>query len=268
MKLAIAILFLQKVQTVYGELALKASQDVQASNIFSGHCSFANMSAKKPNKSALDALSLATRLQSASALSFFAFLALHLAAPLSAAFKLDASTTMLLTREYYQTSLLEPILVWGSLAVHVTSSITRRAFQGPPKKSSSLHSIAGFLLVPCVIGHALTHRILPARRGISPSLLSYQFVSYSLLVHPYTSWLGYGLLSVAASYHAAGGLKMILSGRRRAARLPDGNIAKVGYAAVVSGLGLGLFNLAKNGTEVPLWLCKRYAEVLQASRLY
>lgn len=217
------------------------------------------------------ALTWATRVQSASALSFTAFLALHLAAPIGAAVGLDASGIMLLTREYYQSGLLEPLLVWGSLAAHVTSSILRRAILGPPKKRPSWHSLTGFLLVPVVAGHSWSHRILPAKKGVSPSLLSYQFVSYSLAKYPVTSWLSYGILTLATTYHAAGGLRMILSDlpqlsvRRKAARLPDNKAAQAGYAGVVGGVGIGLFNLARISGDVPAWLGRRYAEVLQSA---
>ncbi|CAD6574172.1 MAG: hypothetical protein CYPHOPRED_005313 [Cyphobasidiales sp. Tagirdzhanova-0007] len=223
------------------------------------------MCSDRPKWFRLNVLNLATRVQSASALSFSAFLALHLAAPLAAALGADASGVMLLTREYYQTSLIEPILVWGSLAAHVLSGLTRRALLGSKTKRFSLHSIAGFVLIPVALGHSFTHRILPARKGISPSLLSYQFVSYSLFVYPFTSWTGYGVLILAASYHATGGLRTILSGRKKAARLPDSNAGQAGYAAAVGALGLGLVNLAFEGKEVPLWLARRYAEVVKAA---
>lgn len=215
-------------------------------------------SSNKSNKSRL--LKLATQLQDISAVGFSAFLVLHLAAPIGAAIGLDASQIMLLTREYYQTDLLEPILVWGSLTAHVASGIARRAVIGPPKKPS-LHSLTGFLLVPAVAAHAWIHRILPAKRGISPSFLSYQYVSFSLASYPITSWVAYTFLSLAGTYHAISGARAIASGRRKAARLPDGVAGQAGFAAVAGSLGLGLVNLASQ--DVPLWLGKRYLDVLQ-----
>lgn len=206
-------------------------------------------------------LDLATRVQSISALSFSAFLAMHLAAPLAAALQLDANGVMLLTREYYQTSLLEPVLVWGSLGLHLLSSATRRILLGPPKKPSA-HSLTGYLLVPLIAAHSVTHRIFPARRGLSPSLLSYSFVSYSLAAYPVLSWLSYGVLSILTGYHSITGLRKVLSGRRKAAVLPD-NTWKASYALLLSGLGLGIANLASEGADVPIWLGKRYAELLR-----
>lgn len=207
-------------------------------------------------------LRAATQVQNISAMGFGAFLVLHLAAPLGAAVGLDASQIMLLTREYYQTPVLEPLLVWGSLAAHVASSVARRAILGPPKKPS-LHSLTGFLLVPAVAIHAWVHRILPAKKGVSPSFLSYQFVTYSLATYPITSWGAYAFLGLAGTYHAVAGMRATASGRRKAARLPAGAAGQAGYVAVAATLGLGLVNLA--GQDVPLWLGKRYLDVLQAS---
>ncbi|KAL7007348.1 hypothetical protein EMMF5_003187 [Cystobasidiomycetes sp. EMM_F5] len=209
---------------------------------------------------------IATKLQSASALTFTAFLTLHLAAPLSAAVGLDASETMILTREYYQTSAIEPVLVWGSIIVHIVSGSIRRAILlGPPKslRHLSWHSITGFLLMPLVAYHAWSHRLLPRKMAISPSLLSYQYVSYSLYKHPVTSWLGYTALTAAAIYHTAAGLRSIVAARPKASRMPQHKALQSGYAALAAGVGVGLVNLARSGSDVPLWLGKRYDQILE-----
>lgn len=214
-------------------------------------------------------LRTSTAIQSISALSFSAFLVLHLAAPLSAAFGLDASQTMLLAREYYQTAAIEPVLVWGSLIAHVSSNLVRRTILGGPSslRRLSWHSITGYILVPLVAAHAWTHRILPAKRGISPSLLSYQYVSYSLFKYPITSWVAYGAITLASSYHAISGLRSIVSRGRKAAVLPQSMSGLAGSAALVGGVGLGLVRLASEGSDVPLWLGKRYLQVLQEAYL-
>lgn len=205
-------------------------------------------------------LKVSTRVQTISAVTFSGFLVLHLAAPIGAGLGLDASGIMLLTREYYQTPLLEPILVWGSLGAHIASSMVRRAILGVPKKPS-LHSATGWLLVPMTLAHSVTHRILPAWKGISPALLSYQFVSHGLVESPFVSVAIYGTMILAALHHGIAGARSLISGRRKAARLPEGGLAATGYAMLIGSLGLGLVNLKKEGSEVPLWLAKRYMEV-------
>ena len=214
------------------------------------------------------AIHIATWLQSGSALTFSAFLAMHLASPVAAVFGVDANTVLLLTREYYQTSLLEPALVFGSLGVHLLSGAVRRLLLvGRPKwKALSWHSVAGFALVPIVGGHVYTHRLFPFRLGLSPSLLSYQYTSYILHNNPISSWVTYGLISVIMSYHGTSGLRRILSSRTKAATLPRRSSARYGCVCLVSGLGLGLAALSREGAHVPMWLGKRYSEML--SQMY
>jgi succinate dehydrogenase/fumarate reductase cytochrome b subunit len=204
-----------------------------------------------------------TRVQSISAYAFSGFLVLHLAAPVGAGLGLDADAIMLLTREYYQTPMLEPILVWGSLGAHIGSSILRRALIGIPKRPS-LHAITGWILVPMTLAHAFTHRILPASRGISPSLLSYQFVSHALYDTPITSLAIYSTLVLSALYHGIAGARALLSGRKKAAKLYEGGLPSTGYAMLIGTIGLGLVNLMKEGPDVPVWLAKRYTEVWDA----
>lgn len=205
-------------------------------------------------------LKLSTRVQTISAITFSGFMVLHLAAPIGAGLGLDASGIMLLTREYYQTPLLEPVLVWGSLGAHIASSMIRRSILGIPKEPS-LHSATGWLLVPMTLAHAFTHRILPAWKGISPALLSYQYVSHALTESPIISMAIYGTMVLAIVQHGIAGARSLISGRRKAARLPEGGMAATGYAMLIGSLGLGLVNLKRDGSEVPMWLAKRYMEV-------
>ena len=85
----------------------------------------------------------ATLAQSASAATVGSVLIVHLAAPVVAALVpgpsgVDlANQTMLLGREYYQQALLEPIVVWGAMGVHLGASAVRRWLR-PPKRTSCL----------------------------------------------------------------------------------------------------------------------------------
>ena len=77
-------------------------------------------------------LRIATQAQNISAATLGSVLIVHMAAPVVASLArgsvgLDmANQTLLLGREYYQQALLEPVLVWGSLCVHLISSAIRR----------------------------------------------------------------------------------------------------------------------------------------------
>ncbi|CAO1621596.1 unnamed protein product [Parajaminaea phylloscopi] len=93
-----------------------------------------------------------TTISHTSALVFSTFLVVHLSAPLASVFKVAANSIlgsdepghgrallagsndaaskwMLLGRVYYQGALTEPLIVWGSLAVHVSASIAKRCLK-------------------------------------------------------------------------------------------------------------------------------------------
>lgn len=86
--------------------------------------------------------------------------------------------------------------------------------------------------------------------------MSYQYVSHALVESPL-----YGTMILAVVYHDIAGAGALIPGRKKAARLPQGGITVIGYAMLIGSLGLGLVNLKKEGSEVPLWLAKRYMEV-------
>lgn len=120
--------------------------------------------------------------------------------------------------------------------------------------------MSGWLLVPVVAFHAWIHRLRPAKAGVSPSLLSYQYVVYALQRQPIVSWAAYGVLAVAGSYHALAGWRRILSRDKRPARLQT-PVWRAGFAAVVSSLGLGLARLHAE-SPIPNWLAARYEPLL------
>lgn len=219
-----------------------------------------------------------------------------------------ASGFQVLGRVWYQTHpVKEAVVVWASLGVHVVSGVLKRMLRtgrrvkrrrelerraqqldvSPPAAESTsrrphekgllsafagglnLHAWTGYLLVPLVLGHVLTHRIVPSRTAstsgggpISPSFLSYAFVSRNLVLNPISAWTGYLSLVVLATYHAATGARVIASGGRNKARLPDAN-AKVAWAAAVGAVGIGLVRLRLDGRDLPAFLVKQYDVVLR-----
>ncbi|GAA96014.1 hypothetical protein E5Q_02674 [Mixia osmundae IAM 14324] len=156
---------------------------------------------------------------------------------------------MLLGREWYQGGKKELIVVWGSLGVHLLSGVLKRISktarvyrlrQGRHLSAKqetieskqvdaklhkslsytpSLQARTGYLLVPIVAIHSLTHRVWPASskapyKGLSPSLLSYNFVSYSLQNYTISSIVGYGSLILLATYHFTSGRGRLPTSRR------------------------------------------------------
>ncbi|KAJ3805902.1 hypothetical protein F5876DRAFT_51025 [Lentinula aff. lateritia] len=169
------------------------------------------------------------------------FLLIHLSAPALANVGGSSlsSQVMLLGREYYQTSLAEPYLVLGPLAVHALSGVIRRALIMYPKiKSPSITNgstskpltfsqrIPGalptttlsftaytvLLLLPIHLG---IHRMLPQTStppilSLGPSELDYSFVQYGLQHWPARTWAMYAVLVGAAITHAVEGSRILM----------------------------------------------------------
>ncbi|TFK69654.1 hypothetical protein BDN72DRAFT_596050 [Pluteus cervinus] len=164
------------------------------------------------------------------------FLLVHLSAPILANFGGSelASKTMLLGREYYQTSFGEKYLLLGPLVVHSLSGLSKRLISTlssnrtspnangdgnqaipKPRPFSSLLSVTGyslaFLFLPI---HYLTHRVIPTNPSLpidafGPSELDYEFVKAGLHKWPKTSSFLYGGLVAFSVLHAVGGSDVI-----------------------------------------------------------
>lgn len=157
----------------------------------------------------------------------------------------------------------------------------------PPSPTSylppiSLHQVTGYLLLPLTLHHAYLHRLLPSSptppiSSLSPTLLSYSFVSYSLSSsHALASSIAYISLLSVGSYHALAGIRRLadptaprgLVKKRRREGRRGVNGWRVAYAGVMGGVGIGLARLASEGSGVPEWMGRRYEEVLRRGLVY
>ena len=315
-------------------------------------------SVKMTQRRGLDLLPLAqstitflTLTQRISAITFSTFLLTHLSAPFLAAIappgnaEKQASGFMVLGRVYYQEK-LEKVVVWGAVAVHLSSGIAGRALksferrerrsrrkeearrgamvegkdvqledftinpvltprhdegkeeddttefiesyvvkddtlpkiqiESPPTRIShfgqvSLQHLTGYLLIPIALHHSYLHRILPAsehHRSLSPTLLSYSFVSYSLSSsYALISAVGYAAVLSLGSYHALSGLRRILypmAPRGMGRRTIEGGRGgwMITYGVTVFSVLVGVVRLAGEG-GTPRWLGRRYHDVLK-----
>lgn len=134
---------------------------------------------------------------------------------------------LLLTRPYYQSFPLEPLLVTLPIATHILSglalrihrrnaiiarygassvSISDRLKRGvrvwPPVSWSSL---SGYVLTPLVLAHAFVNRLLPYIYEGGSSSVGLGFVSHGFAKHPFVAWTGYtALISVATGHFVWG----------------------------------------------------------------
>lgn len=208
-------------------------------------------------------LRIATQAQNISAATLGSVLIVHMAAPVVASFArgsvgLDmANQALLMGREYYQQALLEPVLVWGSLCVHLISSAIRRTIL-PRARVSWLEAardagwwqkVAGTLLVPVLAIHVCVNRLVPMQDSmpimqLSPSELDMSHVSVGFARHPMIMWGIYTSLCVAGAAHIMGGAAKIARRRGMQTRISHGVLAGVGLAGM---LLLGTYTIAKNG---------------------
>ena len=194
----------------------------------------------------------ATLAQSASAATVGSVLIVHLAAPVVAALVpgpggVDlANQTMLLGREYYQQALLEPIVVWGAMGMHVGASAIRRWLR--PTRRTSWHAFAGLALIPVVAWHVCLNRLVPMTSRapiahLSPSELDMAHVGAGLQTFPIVTWSFYTWLCVAGAVHMVGGLPKL---RRRYARTRSAMQAGLALAGV---LLLGTWAIGRYATH-------------------
>ena len=189
----------------------------------------------------------------------------------------------MIARAYYLP--LEPLLVYAPLAIHLSSSLSKRAVltyrtkKLPPRTS---HIVAGYLLIPFVLPHILIHRIIPQSSeppisNLSPSELGFEFVAWSLHRWPGWSAVGYmGLVGVGAWHAGVGMMKVVtwLRGRAVGARTVGGKgeqrravprrrtIGLRGMLGALLGVvAVGLVRLHGEGKSVSPFMARRYEAV-------
>ena len=168
-----------------------------------------------------------TRLQRYSSYVFTVYASFHIAntsiIPLLTRSVPAAETYLLLTRPYYQSFPLEPLLITLPIATHVLSGlalrinrrnanlkrygashlpITTRFEQGLKVwPTLSWSSRSGYVLLPLVLGHAFVNRTLPWIYEGGSSSVGLQYVSHGFAKHPFLAWTGYmALISIGVGH--------------------------------------------------------------------
>lgn len=183
---------------------------------------------------------------------------------------------------------LEPVLIYIPLALHLLSSTLKRAFltyrtrRRPPM---TIHLITGWLLVPFVLPHIVTHRLLPQSphppiSSLSPSELNFEFVSYALYSRPLLSTVAYlGLVGLAVPHAVLGSMKIVSWIRRlragdrteavretpRRTDIPRKRKRTALYAlnALLGVVAIGLGRLYSEGEHVGPFMAKRYEAIFR-----
>lgn len=184
---------------------------------------------------------------------------------------------LLLTRPYYQSFPLEPLLIFAPVVAHVASGIALRVYRRRqiakrhgaethreratiPWPKLSLTSALGYALYPMFVAHVLVNRITPQKVDGGSSGVGLRYFAYGVAKHPLLANAGYAAMLAVASWHFVGGAakylrlsrEYVIDGgdygarkRRRRGWIVNA-VAAVVAGAWIAG-GLGVVGRAKDG---------------------
>lgn len=202
-----------------------------------------------------------------------------------------AERTLLLTRPYYQASLVEPLLIFGPIVVHVASGLSLRLyrrFQAAKRYGAethaerqqitrslwpklSLNSALGYALYPMLAAHVIVNRWAPLKVHGDSSSVGLRFFGYGVSRHPILANIGYSILVSVASWHFVGGAakylrltrEYVTEGgdygmakrrfRERAVNLASGLVALVWALGGLGVIGRGVGAPVPMAFEVKQW---------------
>jgi len=208
-----------------------------------------------------------------------------------------AERSLLLTRPYYQSFPLEPLLIFIPVITHVASGLSLRIyrrFQAAKRYGAETHaerqkiskalwpkmsltSLLGYVMYPMLAAHVLVNRITPLKVHGDSSSVGLRFFSHGMQRHPWLSNLGYTLMVSVASWHFVGGAAKYLrltreyvteggdyGERKRTTR----DRAITGLSAVVATLwalgGLGVIGRGIGAPAPNAWELKQWNDVYKA----
>ncbi|KAI0998345.1 hypothetical protein K3495_g9849 [Podosphaera aphanis] len=228
-----------------------------------------------------------TRLQKYSSYAFSVFTSFHLAntslIPLITRSVPLAERYLLLTRPYYQSFPLEPLLITLPIALHVASGIALRLHRrnvnrarygsaqqprstwiqrlstGMPPLSRT--SLTGYILTPMVAGHAIVNRVLPWVYEGGSSGVGLGFVAHAFAKKPVSLTIVYIALIGVASSHFTWGVFRWNGWRQKRWII---NTASMALAAAWMAGGLGI---VARGGQAEGWIGKGYDALLEHSLL-
>ncbi|PCH38574.1 hypothetical protein WOLCODRAFT_136346 [Wolfiporia cocos MD-104 SS10] len=171
------------------------------------------------------AVAVLTTLSHGTAPLITTFVLIHLAAPVLAIVGGSslASQTMLLGREYYQTALGEPFLLFAPLLLHPLTSTLRRVLAphlARPLPNS--FTLAGYAASFSIVGHVLANRVFPMDPAppvlaVGPAELDFEFVKLAVQTWPVRTVVAYTGLVAAVVWHATQGMAIMWNRYLRAA---------------------------------------------------
>ena len=203
----------------------------------------------------------------------------------------EAEKQLLLTRPYYQSFPLEPIMIFAPVVTHVLSGIALRLYrrrqnakrhgaynhkdrQQIPWPKLSLNSALGYALYPMFAAHVIVNRITPLKVEGGSSGVGFRYFAHGMAKHPLFANAGYAAMLCVASMHFVQGAAIYLKkapeyitdggdfGRTKKKRrrwLINGIAATVAAAWIAGGLGV----IGRGGAGTG-WEAKNWDKIYQA----
>lgn len=200
---------------------------------------------------------------------------------------------LLLTRPYYQSFPLEPLLIFAPVLAHIISGValriirrrviakrhgaeTYRERRKIPWPKVSTTSALGFMLYPMFVAHVLVNRVTPKKVDGGSSSVGLKYFAYGVSRHSVLLNLGYAAMLCVASWHFVTGASKFLKlapeyivgagedgrkSRRRRGWLING------IAAIMAGvwIGGGLGVVARAGSSIQQnWETKHWDQIYKA----
>jgi hypothetical protein len=231
-----------------------------------------------------------TRLQKYSSYAFTIYASLHITntsiIPLITRSVPASESYLLLTRPYYQSTLLEPLLITIPITTHILAGLVLRIhrrnanlarygvsnvpiskrFQQRLKvwPTMSWSSMSGYILAPLVLGHAAVNRTLPWIYEGGSSGVGLGYVSHGFAKHPALAWTGYAALVGVAAGHFVWGMarwqNLVPMGHDKKSKRRWWTIN--GLSAILAGIwmvgGLGIIGMGGKGEG---WVGRGYDEI-------
>lgn len=208
-----------------------------------------------------------------------------------------AENSLLLTRPYYQSFPLEPLLIFAPILTHVLSGLSLRIyrrFQAAKRYGAETHadrvkitkalwpklsltSALGYALYPMMVAHVIVNRITPLKVHGDSSSVGLRFFSHGMKRHPWLASIGYTLMVSVASWHFVGGAAKYLKLTReyvteggdygaaqKRLRSRMVNIVSGVVAAIWAVGGVGIIGRGIGAPEGSAWEIKQWDEVYKA----
>lgn len=139
----------------------------------------------------------------------------------------ESDKYLLLTRPYYQSFPLEPLLIFAPIITHVASGVALRIYRrrvnarrhgaethgqrkNIPWPKLSLTSALGYAMYPMFALHVLTQRMIPKKIEGSSAGVGLRYFAHGVAHDPWVTNIGYSVFVSMASFHFVTGAAKFL----------------------------------------------------------